>query len=95
VAGIDVAGLMSIGLIDAGEPPLLVVHGLKDLWVPTASGIEIIERAASVGTETEARLLESVNHTIWRTSKQDIFVWMADFLFENVIRPGEPLRPGS
>ncbi len=86
-ACVDVSGATAVGLMDAGEPPVLVVHGTEDTRVPYSSALAIVARGAEVGIPVDFHSLEGIGHGVWTVYKEDIIIWMANFLYVYVIDP--------
>jgi acetyl esterase/lipase len=86
-ACVDVSGAVAVALMDAGEPPVLVVHGVEDTRVAYSSALAIVARAAEVGIPAEFHPLEGIGHGVWTLYKEDIILWMANFLYVHVIDP--------
>ncbi len=86
-ACVDVSGATAVVLMDAGEPPVLVVHGVEDTRVLYSSALAIVARAAEVGIPAEFHSLEGIGHGVWTLYKEDIILWTANFLYVHVIDP--------
>jgi len=79
---VDVSGAMATGLIDAGEPPTLIVHGTVDARVAYSNALAIVARAQEVGVPVEFHPLEGVGHGVWQAGyTEPIIVWMSEFLY--------------
>ena len=84
-ACVDVAGGIDVALMEAGEPPVLVVHGTADTTVPYSGALDIVARAQAVGVTADFHPLEGVGHLVWDAADTEhIFGWMSDFLYRYV-----------
>ena len=81
---VDVSGAMATGLIDAGEPPVLIVHGTVDTRVAYSNALAIVARAQEVGVTYEFHPLEGAGHGVWGVYAEQITGWMSDFLYRYV-----------
>ena len=79
-AVVDISGGMATELIDAGEPPVLIVHGTVDTRVAYDNALDIVARAQEVGVPYEFHPLEGVGHGVWGYA-ESIIAWMSDFLY--------------
>ena len=86
-ACVDISGWVDISLIEAGEPPVLAIHGTED-DIPFSCAEEIASRCQEAGVTVELHSLEGVGHGVWE-HKEEIITWMADFLFAHVIGPAD------
>ena len=84
-AVVDVSGAMATGLIDAGEPPVLIVHGTVDERVAYDNALAIVARVEEVGVPYEFHPLEGIGHGVWQAGyTEPIIGWMSDFLYTYV-----------
>ena len=83
-ACVDVAGGMDVALMEAGEPPVLVVHGTADTTVPYSGALDIVARAQEVGVTAEFHPVEGAGHLVWSADAEQIIGWMSDFLYRYV-----------
>jgi acetyl esterase/lipase len=83
-ACVDVAGGMDVALMEAGEPPVLVVHGTADTTVPYAGSLEIVARAQEAGVTAEFHPVEGAGHLVWSADAEQIIGWMSDFVYRYV-----------
>jgi acetyl esterase/lipase len=84
-ACVDVAGGMDVALMEAGEPPVLVVHGTADTTVPYEGALDIVARAQEAGVTAEFRPVEGAGHLVWSAAAaEQIIGWMSDFLYRYV-----------
>ena len=87
---VDVSGAVAdTALMEAGEPPVLIVHGSADTIVPYFHATDIVTRAQAVGIPFELHTLEGVSHFVWDTYTEQIIGWMSDFLF-TYLAPQQP-----
>jgi acetyl esterase/lipase len=86
---VDVSGaLEDTGLMDAGEPPVLIVHGTADLVVPYLFTTNIVNRANAVGIPYELHTLDGASHFVWDEGYgEQIIGWMSDWLFQYLAPP--------
>ena len=81
-AVVDVSGATATSLIDAGEPPVLIVHGAIDERVAFDNALDIVARAEEVGVPCEFHPLEDAGHGLWKAGHTEpIIGWMSDFLY--------------
>jgi acetyl esterase/lipase len=83
-ACVDVSGDMDVSLMEAGEPPELVVHGTADTTVPYSGALDIVARAQEVGVTAEFHPIEGTGHVVWFGDAEEIIGWMSDFLYRYV-----------
>jgi acetyl esterase/lipase len=84
-ACVDVAGGMDVALMEAGEPPVLVMHGTADTTVPYQGALEIVARAQAVGVTVDFYPVEGAGHLVWSAADaEQIIGWMSDFLYHYV-----------
>jgi acetyl esterase/lipase len=86
-ACVDISGWMNTSLMETGEPPALVIHGEEDTWVAFDAASEIVERASEVGVPVGFHPLEEATHYVTLWYKEDIILWMANFLYSKLIGP--------
>lgn len=84
-AVISVAGNVFDPLIDAGEPPAMLVHGTADSTVPYSGSTEVVARAAEVGITTELHPFPGEGHSIFDDHMTEITQWSGEFLLNYVI----------
>ena len=89
-ACVDISGWMNVALMEPGEPPALVIHGKEDPWIGFDAALEIVQRAAETGVSVEFHPLEEASHNVWTWYQEDIILWMANFLYANVIQLPPP-----
>ena len=81
-ACVDMAGGMDVALMDAGEPPVLVLHGTEDTTVPYQGALDIVARAQEMGVTAEFRPVEGAGHLVWSAADaEQIIGWMSAFLY--------------
>jgi len=83
-ACVDVSGGMDVALMEAGEPPVLVVHGTADSRVPYQGALDIVARAQEVGVTVEFHPIEGAAHVVWFDDAEGIIGWMSDFLYRHL-----------
>lgn len=83
-AAVEVSGGMDDSIMEAGEPPVMVVHGTEDTRVPYSQALEIVARRQEVGVTVEFHPLEGIGHGVWTEYKEDIILWASDFLYRHV-----------
>jgi acetyl esterase/lipase len=89
-------GLLDVKVMNAGGPPLLIIHGTQDAVVPFRLAENLARRAKEVGIPCEFQPLEGEGHAAWGRMKEYI-AWIAPFLFRYVIQAGvvsPQVRPG-
>jgi len=85
-AVIDVSGAVDTSLMETGEPPAMVVHGVLDTRVPYSLALNIVARGQAVGITVEFHPIEGVGHFLWQSGyTETIIPWMSDFLYRHVI----------
>ncbi len=96
-ACVDVAGAMDVSLMEAGEPPVLVVHGTVDERVPYSGALAIVARAREVGVTAEFDPIEGQGHAMWPEYLEQSIGWMSDFLYRHVASaaPGATVEPSD
>jgi hypothetical protein len=87
-AVIDVSGGLLTPLMEAGEPPVLIVHGTNDATAPYTLAEAIVARAEEVGVTYELHTLTGVGHGKFGPFLDDITDWSSVFLYEQVVAPG-------
>jgi predicted esterase len=92
-AVIDVSGAVDTSLMETGEPPAMVVHGMLDTRVPYSLALNIVARAQTVGITVEFHPIEGAGHMLWQSGyTETIIPWMSDFLYRHVIAsPAAPV----
>jgi acetyl esterase/lipase len=88
---IDISGAMDTTLIDAGEPPVMAVHGTADTRVAYSNALDVVARAQAVGVPVEFHPLEGVSHDVWTPDTEQIISWMSFFLYRQLV----PLAVGG
>ncbi len=83
-AVVNISGGMDTTLIDAGEPPALVVHGTADERVAYSNALDIVARAQEVGVPVEFHPLDGAGHDVWSGYTEQIIVWMSGLLYRQV-----------
>ncbi|MDI6858192.1 MAG: alpha/beta hydrolase [Dehalococcoidia bacterium] len=86
-AGVSVSGAMAPLLIEAGEPPAMMVHGVEDTRVPYDLALQVVARAQAVGVTVEFHPLDGIGHGVWTLYKEPVIAWMSDFLYRQVASP--------
>ncbi len=86
-ACIDVSGGIDVSLMEQGEPPVMIVHGMEDTRVPYEYALDIVARGQEVGISVEFHPLEGIGHGVWTEYKEPIILWTADFLYRYVAAP--------
>lgn len=72
-------GLSDINAMQAGSPPLLIVHGTLDTTVPYALALQLVARAQAVGVPYEFHPIAGEGHAPW-DQMENIIGWTAPFL---------------
>jgi acetyl esterase/lipase len=88
---IDISGGVDVSAIDAGEPPVLVIHGTADSTAPYSYALDIVERAGEVGVTVEFHPLEGKPHAKFDAHMDSITDWSAQFLYNYVVLDEPPL----
>jgi len=81
-------GLPEVSVMNAGGPPLLIIHGTEDAVVPFRLAENLAKRAKEVGILCEFHPLEGEGHAAWGKMKEYV-AWIAPFLFRHVIQVAE------
>lgn len=68
----------NVSKIDAGEPPVLIIHGTNDNVVPFSEAINITKRCEEVGVYYEIHPLEGEGHAPWHLLNKFI-LWIVNF----------------
>lgn len=88
---VDVSGTMggfADGVIEPGEPPVLIVHGTADTTVPYADATEIVDAVEADGVPYELHTLTGVGHGKFGSLTDDIAEWSGVFIYNHVIADG-------
>jgi len=80
-ACLEVSGGMDTTLMDAGEPPALVVHGTADERVAYHNALDVVARASEVGVRVEFHPIDGAGHDVWSAHSTEIIGWMSNFLW--------------
>jgi len=86
-------GLLSDEELNAGDPPLLVIHGTRDQVVPLARGRAIYDTCLQKGLTCEFIPIERADHWPLNGSYQgrNVKEYVADFLHRHLDRPSAPV----
>ncbi|MGB2694950.1 MAG: alpha/beta hydrolase [Dehalococcoidia bacterium] len=87
-AVIDISGSLAgfaDYLMDAGEPPVLIVHGTSDATVPYSAATEIVAAAQADSIPYELHTLDGVGHSKFSLLTDEIAEWSGAFLYHQVI----------
>lgn len=76
--------LRPVRALEAGEPPLMIVHGTEDSVVPFASAEALRERAEAIGLPHVYMPLEGEGHAPWRAFARACRAPMFEFLEEHL-----------
>jgi acetyl esterase/lipase len=71
-------------MMEAGEAPLIIIHGTEDVTVPYAEAEELVARAQEVGVPYSFHPLQGQGHGAWGNQEQ-FAEWIPPFLYEHVI----------
>lgn len=88
--------LMNVNHLDAGEPPLCLIHGTNDPVVPYAAAVALHARATLVGVPCVLYPLQGAGHAPWNLGAQFRPVFVT-FLYEHLElgqQSGLAVRPG-
>ncbi len=77
--------MLDYGAIEAGEPPVLIIHGTADPLVPFTEALKLQARAQAVGVPFELHALEGAGHSPWQFM-EDYVAWASEFLYKHVIK---------
>jgi acetyl esterase/lipase len=77
-------------LMDAGEPPVLIVHGTADATVPYSAATELVDAAGVDGIPFELHALTDVGHGKFGLLTDEIEEWSGVFVYNHVIA-GSPV----
>lgn len=89
-ACIEMAAVFDVAEMEAGEPPVLIIHGTNDNNVPFSSSVLIKNRAEQVGIPFDYRPVQGGDHEL-TDYMDEIVQWSSDFLYKYVIQ-GKPTR---
>ena len=78
--------LTDLSQMEAGEAPLIVIHGTQDAVVPYALGEALAARAGETGVPCELHPLPGEGHSAWDLM-DDFLSWVPAFLYRHVIAP--------
>lgn len=87
VAGAVAIAGFSFGRPDAGEPPILMIHGDEDAAVPIGTAQNTCNAATSAGISCRFHTYSGVGHEIGLTKAPQIADQTADWVFEAVLYP--------
>jgi acetyl esterase/lipase len=79
-------GMLDANQIEAGEAPMLLIHGTNDLTVPYTQATTIRDRAQAVGVPVDLRTMTGAGHTFW-TPVADYVNWASAFLRQHLALP--------
>jgi acetyl esterase/lipase len=77
-------GLHEASEMEAGEAPLIIIHGTLDRTVPFTYAQQLATRAQSVGVAYEFHPLEGAGHSAWQFM-DDFVAWITPFLYRHLI----------
>ncbi len=75
----------NVSKIDAGEPPVCIIHGTDDKGVPYSEALNISQRCEEVGVYYELHPLEGEGHAPWHLI-DEFLPWMVNFLYNKMIK---------
>jgi len=75
----------NVSKIDAGEAPVLIIHGTEDKAVPFSEALNISKRCEEVGVYCELHALEGKGHAPWQMI-EDFLPWIVNFLYAKMIK---------
>jgi acetyl esterase/lipase len=87
-AVIDVSGSLygqADGLMESGEPPLMIVHGTNDSTVPYSGATELVAAAEADGIPYELHTFEGEGHGVFGPHLDEIAEWSGLFIFNHVL----------
>jgi acetyl esterase/lipase len=84
-AGYYVPGVM--GSIDAGEPPIMVLHGTNDTALPMLGSLIPCAATLALGNVCEAHLFPGEPHDVADWRGDEMLAFSVDFLYRHVIAP--------
>ncbi len=88
-AVIDVSGSLygqADGLMESGEPPLMIVHGTNDNTVPYSGATELVAAAEADGIPYELHAYEGEGHAVFGPHLAEIAEWSGLFIFNHVLQ---------
>ena len=74
----------NVSEIDAGEPPVLIIHGTDDKVVPFTEAMNITKQCDAVGVSYELHALKGEGHAPWHLLAKFI-PWIVNFLYAKMI----------
>ena len=74
----------NVSRIDAGEPPVCIIHGTEDKGVPFSEALNITNRCKEVGVYCELHPLEGEGHAPWHLINE-FLPWIVNFLYTKMI----------
>ncbi len=79
-------GMLNPNEVEAGEAPMLLIHGTNDQTVPYSQSTTIRDRAQAVGVSVDLRTLTGAPHGYW-TPMSDYVNWASAFLRQHLALP--------
>lgn len=73
---------VEVDQLEAGEPPLVIIHGTNDTVVPFAEAERLRDRADAVGVRYAWHPIEGAGHAPWDPERH--MAWTAEFFFEQL-----------
>jgi hypothetical protein len=86
VAAVSLAGVQTVGTVEAGEAPALFFHAPNDSTVPYDAGRAVCDRVLAAGIVCDFVTYEGVGHGVTQFER-DITRRTAEFLVANVLDP--------
>ena len=77
-------GLHDVSELEAGEAPLIIIHGTLDQTVPFAYAQQLADRAQAIGVAYEFHPLVGSGHSAWQFM-DDFAAWITPFLYRHLI----------
>lgn len=78
--------LPDLAQLEAGEAPIIIIHGTADATVPFALGEQLFARAQAVGVPVDFRPLSGAPHGHWSPIEQYVD-WIVPFLRTHLALP--------
>jgi acetyl esterase/lipase len=77
-------GMWDVSEMEAGEAPLIIIHGTQDQTVPFSQAQQLAARAQAVAIANEFHPLEGAGHSAWQFM-EDYVAWITPFLYQHLI----------
>lgn len=79
-------GMLDANELQAGEAPVMLIHGTADAVVPYSASVAVQQRAQQVGVPSDLRTMTGAGHTFW-IPMADYVTWTSAFLRTHLALP--------